>query len=56
MGHMEDVSGGAPPGFRSMGPPVEVQGRRATGGFFASEEGGKEGGEGGGWGWRSTGR
>jgi hypothetical protein len=46
MGHMKDVSSGAPPGFRSMGPPVEVRGRRATGGFFAREEGGEERGKG----------
>ena len=35
MDHLEELSGGAPPGFRSMGPPVEVRGRRATRGVFA---------------------
>ena len=45
MGHMKDVSSGAPPSFRSMDPPVEVRGRHATWGFFAREEGGDERGE-----------
>ena len=42
MDHMEDVSSGAPPGLRSMGPPVEVRGRRVTREFIAREEGGEE--------------
>ena len=48
MGYMEDVSSSARPGFVSMGPPVEVRGRRANRGFFAREEGGEKRGEGGG--------
>ena len=48
MVHMEDVLGCAPPGSRSVGPPVEVRGWRAHRVFFAREEGGEERGEGGG--------
>ena len=42
MGHMEDVSSCAPPGFRPLGPPAEVRERRATWGFFEREEGGEK--------------
>ena len=43
IGQMEDVPSGAPPGFCSMGPPVEVRGRRANRRFFARGEGGRGG-------------